>query len=527
MLALASGGLAGCVLLSPAAAQSPSAPDPFAAGPRWSHAASTAEPWLPRDVTFAAGGELVVAGNTGGTAGLGLFGAQWEWDGAGGVDPSLAATTLAHSGSVPLQVEAASDDTVFALEEPAAGARRVARRSVFAIDVETWPLTLPRRGPGSARMDLARSAPLLVVAELDVVALRVWLTWIDTELGVVLATRDLPGASLRELAVSDGGERVLVQCDATITLLDAAGATVHQESAPAVPACAALSGDGMHFAYGRFGGVERRAALPGGSYGELADVSGPSNEVPTTLALDSTGAVLAAGWWRFTDGRAVRLVSYDLSGEAAHETLLAAQSNPSASVQNYPSAIALDPAGELVAFGLWGVGDAQPELFLFERADPIALVASDLPGSVFAVDLDPRGGRVAAGHKLGHANELSALGAVVLAGSGQTDLTLSRTLETGQLGSIHLEANGAVLGLCLAGAPADPVEVAGIDGLLQLDAAAALAFVPMQPDGVGRFRLDVTPAAAWSGLSIGVQGLALGPGAELCLSAVRACPPIF
>ena len=42
---------------SPMAQGSP--PDPFAPGIRWSHGADLAAPWIPRDVTFAAGDELL------------------------------------------------------------------------------------------------------------------------------------------------------------------------------------------------------------------------------------------------------------------------------------------------------------------------------------------------------------------------------------------------------------------------------------------------------------------------------------
>ena len=503
------------------------AQDPFAPGLRWSHTEAQTTTWLPRDVAFAGGGEIALVGVSGTAPGMALFGGQWEADTAGVTTPALDSAGLAFEGSGVLEVEASTTDGLFALEEPAVGPRRVARRSALDLSTESWPLILPQRGPGSGRMELSRDGSLLVVAELDAGSQRVHVTWIDTALGVVLAERELSGASLRALEVSAGGERVLVQRDATISVFDGQGLPVHEETAPSVPTAVALSGDGASFAFSTFGAVERRGFDGVHAYGALGSVAGPSDEVATELALDHTGSVLASGWWRFTDGRAVRLVTHTLAGGGAVETVHAVQDDPASLLQNRPSALELDPSGTLVAFGLWGVGDQQPEVLLFDRAEPQPLLAMDLPGSVFALDLDPTAERVVVGHKATHANQLSGKGAVALGASGRADWVAQRTPKVLQDTAFHFRSSGAQLAFALAGIPSDPQMLFGVSGLLQLEPQVPLAVLPMQPDGMDRFRLDVQPKPGTFGLTVGLQGLGWSVTTGWSLGEVRAEALVF
>jgi hypothetical protein len=94
-LLLASLGLG---ISPPAAAQNS---DPFAAGIRWSHAASANSPWVPSGVAFAAGGELVFASGALGSPRWLLFSSP---GGNGAVQPwSLAPASPTTLGSMPVR----------------------------------------------------------------------------------------------------------------------------------------------------------------------------------------------------------------------------------------------------------------------------------------------------------------------------------------------------------------------------------------------------------------------------------------
>ena len=102
-LRLALVALSGAILGQSSVAQGT---DPFEAGLRWSHAPEASAPWIPRDVTFVGGGELVWAAPAVETPKLQLFAA-----GALGTATPLFETSELVGAIGEVRVAAGEDET--------------------------------------------------------------------------------------------------------------------------------------------------------------------------------------------------------------------------------------------------------------------------------------------------------------------------------------------------------------------------------------------------------------------------------
>ena len=501
-------------------ARSTQGPDPFAPHRRWVEAADPAAPWIPRSVAFAAGGELVLgAGSLGAPRALLLS------------SPDLSGAELV--GSFDLS---GALGTVYAAAGPGAGElyclsqyplgpnQRLTRATRLdaggvagggAPLSSRWSVDLGAGGNGAARMALSADGSALAVASEE--SAGVLVTWLDPASGATRASRALPGAGLRGLALADDGGRLAVLAGAELFVLDALGATLHAETLALVTNALALAGDGSTVAVGD-GADLRVLAEAGGPYLDVARIAGGAGEVVVCAALDRGGARVALGSWDQVGGERVRFRVCSTGGNVLHEL---AQVPGTLGLQNYPAAVALTPDGRRAAYAGWGVGDPQPELVLVDVEAGSAVLAVDLPGSARALALSEDGTRLAAGTKHVHANQLGSTGELVLHDTGERELQLlSRPTPAGGL-ALASKRPGSSRALFVFGRPvATPTTFRGA-GSLWIDRGGPLLVRSAAPEASGRadLWLDVQGLTGLLGPGFGVQA-AWRVGGATCLGAL-------
>ena len=412
------------LLLAPSAAAQV---DPFAPHVRWTHA-PTAGTWIPRSLSFAAGGDLLWgAGSVGSPRLLLLSSNELPAETAG--EPLLD-EDLGLAGAVgTLIVRAGSDPTaLFSVHQvpgsaPSTRHTFVERRSVGAGGTLslTWSRELALVGNGAPALALDGTGTSLVCAVSDVLTGTLELEWLAAVDGALLTARTLTGGTLRALELSHDGETVALLSGAQLLVLDSQGVIVHQETLALATNALALSSDGDHLLVGA-GTFARLLTRTASGFADSFSTPSVLGEVVTRVALSEDGEIAALGWWDQVSGTGVRLQVWETTTDSL--VFEQSQTAPGASLQNFPEAVAMTPDGRRVAFGVWGVGDSAPELLLVDVPTGAIVLQADLPGSVRALALDPTGTRVAVGMKHSHANQFATTGEVRLHDTGERDLQL-------------------------------------------------------------------------------------------------------
>ncbi|MBI5363629.1 MAG: WD40 repeat domain-containing protein [Planctomycetes bacterium] len=472
-----------------AAAAPVHAQDPFAAGLRWTRAATPADPWIPRSVAFGAEDGVVWASATG-------AGAHLELDGAsafGAVPPLAREDGVANALSV-LSVAAGSAPTacfsVAQFGQPDAAHRRtqLARYSpVQAAEggafVPAWSHDPGLVVNGPARIACDARGTRLFLALWNDAAHTVRVEALDGASGAVLGLVDFPATGLSELAASADGARIAVTAGTALWIGDANAAPLQTLSLAASTRAITFSGDGTRLAVGGSGALTVFAEGPGG-YASAFTVPAAANELAARAELARDGSTLAIGWWNAASGVDVRLEVLDVPTHA--RLWQTVQLGTPGGLQNLPEVVRVSPDGARIALGTWGDGSANPELQLFDRASSTPLLAVDLPGSVQALALDASGTRVAVGFKNAHANQFASTGQFRLYDTGERDLVVRGDARIG--GALELSAKHAgaseVLYLFGQRAPA-PLHPAGTVGDLLLR-RARLVVVAVGADADGR-----------------------------------------
>ncbi len=493
--------------------------DPFAAGLRWGDASSAAAPWIPRDLALAADGELVWAAPSVTNPHVALYGSGELGEGA------PLALDAAFAGLVGELRVAAGDDPseLFSVAQHAApdAAHRatfVRRHDLASAAVggpfePLWSHSLDLVVHGNALVACDAAGEVLVAAAFDKASASVRLDRVDPSSGALVARVDLAGQGLQHLSVAADGGRIALAAGLDLWVLDAAGAVVHHEALAATTHAVALSGDGARLAVGGFGAV-RVLADAGAGYALAQTVQRTASEIATRAALSRDGSTLAIGWWNFVTGVAVRLDALELGGGEEWLSVVKASSGAT-NLQDFPVALDLSDDGSRVAFGLWGVGDGQPEVLLYARGESAPLLAADTGGSVLDLELDRAGRRLAVATKGAHANQFATTGAVLLFDTGERDLQVVGSPFPGAAFELAFRSEGLVAALFLIGSPAAaPLALPGVAGALALDPAAPLALLAPTALGANRADLELAVPAgpAFVGLDLRAQAVALDAG---------------
>ncbi len=490
--------------------------DPFAPGLRWTWEAGADEPWIPRDLVLVGDGELVWGGLAGGSPGVALLGTGGTEDPDAPllVDPGFA-------GAIGPVLVAAGDEAseLYALAQypttPAPARRSVVTRhdatgaAGGAGFAPVWSRELGQTGNGGAFLETTPDGDVVVAACFDVASSTVRMERIDPAGGSLLAHASVPAVALRNLAISADGERIVLLLGLEVVVLDGGLGVRHAEGLTGASGALAVSADGSIVAVGDVDEVRLLEEGPGGWSSRVASAAGV-NEIVVGAALCDDGDVLALTWWNDATEADVRCEILDVASGAVLGTW--SQSSPPGGLQNLPAALSITPGGERVALGLWGVGDTRPELILLEVGSPTPLLAADLPGSVYALDLDRSGTRLAVGMKDRHANLFSATGAVRLHDTGERDLQLVADPRLGgQLEAACLRAGSHTVVFAVGPPLAAPIYLPALGGELWLDVAAGLLLFQESSDAGGRARMSapIPSDPALAGLPLGLQAVAL------------------
>ena len=482
------------------------APDPFAPQRRWTAAPAAAEPWLPRSLAFAVGGELVwAAGSVGAPRAMLLSASELP---AGGVTAPLSEHPLAGAlGTVHAVAGPGPDALYTASQTPApTSSKRLTRvtrlRAPGGVLEPIWSRDHPLVGNGPVEIAADRAGARVAVAVHDAAIGLLLVEWLDAQTGGVLAGHALSAGTLRELALSADGSRTAVVAGAELWVFDPTGAVLHHQALGLVTSALALSGDGTRLAVGD--GDRVRMLEDQGGWTERGTVPGAPGEVAVRVALSDDGSVLAAGWWNQVNGVDVRFQVWD--GDAGALLFELLQRGVPGGLQGFPEVVAVTPDGRRAAFGTWGVGDPQAEVILVEVGSGSVVLQEDLPGSVRALALDPTGTRVAVGMKHAHANQFAATGEIRLYDTGERELQVIG--QPYAAGALHLAARrpGASRTLFVLGTPlGTPVPFRG--GGLWIDRGLPSLVRNRPADASGRSDavLSLPGVSAALGLDFAVQ----------------------
>ena len=526
---IAAAALATLLMAGPLGAQGA---DPFQAGLRWIHAADGSAPWVPMGVDFAAGGQLVWGAPAVGTPHLALLSSQ---------DGPLVAPLFEDFGALgaaapPLvrgSADAARLYSLLQLPDPDPAHRKtlVSRHDALAAAggsgfAPVWTHDPGFQGPGAGHLELAEDGGRLVVAGYDLGSGETWIDWLDAHTGALAARVRLATPFLRNLSVSADGKRVALTAEQELLLVDPLGGILHREALPAATNALALAADGRSLLVG---GYDRLRVLreTGGAWLLAAEHAGAPGEVAVRAAISAGGETHAVAWWEATQGVAVRLEVFD--GPSGSRLFEHAQGGPVGGPQNLPQDLAITPDGERVALGLWGAGDPQPEVLLFERWGGAPVLAADLPGSVMDLALDPGGTRVAVAAKGVHAGTLGGLGDLRLYDTGERELQVVGQPALGTQLQLAARRAGAEAVYFLLGAPAAaPTSVPGVGGSLLIDRSRRMRVFarPADPAGRADLLLQLPAHGALLGTPFAVQA-AFRTGAALELSELRIEPLVL
>lgn len=484
--------------------------DRFEPGVRWTHAATDRALWLPDAVAFAGHENLAWAGASGPAPRLMLLDANRDEDTLPRFEVSAVQTSFG-----PLRVAAgARADAVYALAQypsPDVLHRRVeiTRHDPVAVGSASpdgvWTHVVADSTNGAAEIATDESGDLVVAAASLAPAFGVRVEWISGEDGTTLDTVVVPASSLEALRLSADGTTTAVVAGGVLHVFDRGTSIYERDTGVASPALA-LSGDGTQLVYGA-GPQLQVFTHDAGRFRLAKSLSGPPGHVVARAELSRDGSTLAVGWWDPSTGVDARLDVLDARGYAVRHAI--ERRGAPGGMQNLPSAIAVSPAGERIAFGSWGDGAALAEVLLVDRAAAAPLAELDLPGSVRTLAIDSTGTRLLIGHQQGHANQLSTGGAFLLFDTGENALQLGSAPELGGTLTLLARQPGAQAGFFLVGIPSTvPSRLPGIDGASWLAPGAYRVYGRRtDPSGTLALALGLPAAAGLLGRRLAVQAV--------------------
>ncbi len=519
------------LLLLAASARAQTVSDPYSQGMRWSYGSTAVSPWIPRDVALVADGEFAWVGEAVGNPAVTLL---------GGTNAATLQTVFSFPQIGALNiVDVEAGDCIdelyaaaqFAGSTPSAGRKtEVSRFSGFQSSQPLlWTRTLGPDVVGGVLLAVDSTGEAVVAARFDPKVGRVDLDRLSPADGSSDFSVSFAAGSLRGLAISKGGDRILVALGGAFLLLDGAGNILLQQSLPSSTEAFAISADGSTLALGDLGKLHIFTESATG-YSETQNLVVTSEWMTTRIALSSDGSELAAGWWNYQTGLSIRFQMWDLSTSSKlHEFT---QSGLGGGLQNFPQDIAISPNGNRAVLGAWGSGGPEPQLVLLDRNEPLPVFSTYLAGSVMALDMDDTGDRITVAMKGSHSNQFATTGYVQSFATGQRDLQIVGQTLIGapfQFTSMQAGSTGTLL---VFGSPmsygSPPITINGVLGELKIDPSQAFIMQGLLADAFGRADLvGVIPSSAsLIGMAIAVQAVFVTPfGLEF--SAATRLPTIL
>ena len=467
-------GLACGVVLALGAALTPTAraQDPFQPGMRWRVPSPANLPAVPRSAAFSSAGGVVWTASNGPNPGFDLLsghglgtmsGLFHDAAPAGATGAMAVAAGEGHEGLFALVQVPSPDATHRATLVSRYSAVAAAQGAPFT---PVWSFDSGLRSNGAARLACDEIGARLFVATYDGPTPQVRVDALDAASGTSTAHAFVAANSLQELAIAADGTRAAMACGTSLWIVDETCSVRHQQPIAQATSALSVSGDGARVAFG--GSKVTLLVEVVGGYALDAEILGNPGELATRVALSRDGSTVAIGWWNATAAGGVRFETWSV---ATHARLFEiAQPGVPAGLQNAPEVVRVTADGSRAALGSWGDGTSAPEVWLWDRATNAIVLSVDLPGSVFALDLDASGTRFVVGMKGAHANVFSGTGEFRSYETGERDLALSSPARVGLPLDLSARRTGASAVFFLSGtrSPA-PVFIPGVTGSLQLN----------------------------------------------------------
>ncbi len=321
-----------------------------------------------------------------------------------------------------------------------------------------------------------------------------------------------PNGYLRGFDLSADGSTLYYNAGVNANIFDVATTTVvHTSTIGASFDSHAISGDGSVFAYGNFNQIsvwELSGAVylntftrfVGGScYGAIVDISDDSSTI-------------AYGFTFYDQYLKTQVEALDVATKAVTMSHIATGAG---AFQNIIADVAISADGSRFAVGRWG--DAQGlvnEVDVYDRNNSTPILSSNLPGSVFSVDISADGQRVVAGSKAVHANTFGNGGRIDLLDAGNEDFALRTVPHVGALLSFDLYGQPnktSILLQSLAEAPTPTVFPAVGTLYIRRNTMVFLPHGTTDGTGFATGTLQLGSSPSLIGTSLYYQGYTVGP----------------
>lgn len=302
-----------------------------------------------------------------------------------------------------------------------------------------WSQALPTTGNVYSSMIAVSDNGNRIVAAASnatgVLHVRVW-----DRSGASLASWDFAAAAnLRFGAIDDSGSRFyagLYNGNALIYDLTT-GALLHTQNIGATFDAHAISGDGKTIAYGSFSGIYVVQETSAGVWSQVAFRANPSSSYTGRVALNQDGTRAGFAMQRYSPA-SDHFEAGIMDVSTGSDLNLQIFDAPGTAYQLNPSGLAMSDAGDVMACGSWGDSfNATPEVFTMDDQGNL-LGSVDLPGSVFAIDMDSDGDVVLAGSKAVHANTFGNGGAITCIDAADQNFHMSGYPQQGA--SLNIES---------------------------------------------------------------------------------------
>jgi hypothetical protein len=334
--------------------------------------------------------------------------------------------------------------------------------------------------------------------------------------GAALGSWDIAAAAnLRYGAIDDAGERLYAALyNGTALIYDLnTGALLHTQNIGASFDSHAISGDGKTIAYGTFSGIYVVQETSPGVWSQVAFRSNPSASYTGRVALNQDGSRAGFAMQRYSPA-ADYFEAGILDVSTGSDLNLQVFSAPGSAYQLNPSGLAMSDAGDVMVGGSWGDSlNATPEVFSMDDQGNL-LGSVDLPGSVFAIDMDADGDVVLAGSKAVHANTFGNGGAMTCIDAADQTLHMSGYPQQGGFLNVESPAGANALTFSVTTSLGNSMTPFGMS---ELDISTELTRMGPNtiPTGGMSIPLSIPTRASLAGLLIHVQGVRFGAINEL------------
>lgn len=313
------------------------------------------------------------------------------------------------------------------------------RKFTSSSSTADWSYTFPTITAGSLKIAASSDGGTLVAAMMNTNTMSVEIAVFGPNSGTPLSYTVMPpqtSLSLRGFDLSADGSTLYYSQGASAYVVDLANqALAFTTNIGASFDSHAISGDGSVIAFGSFN-VLRVFKRSAGTYTNTLSKNLSGSTYCARMDLSADGSTLAYGWYFYSPGTTARVEALDVAtGNITMTHDLVGVSG----LQNTLGDISVCDDGSRFAVGVWGDG-AGPvaELSLYSSTQNAPLLALNLGGSVFDVDISADGQRIVGGSKAVHANTFGSGGAVTLLDAGGQDFTMRGAPRIGTTPSLEI-----------------------------------------------------------------------------------------